>query len=116
VIGDILGRIEPKDQAYFRASREERFGLSLEQMTERRPEYVQALDTALIPLRVCLRRQSWVAGRAPAYADYSIFGVFQWARVISPEDLLTTEDPVFEWREKMLDQFDGLGRGFAAAI
>jgi hypothetical protein len=36
--------------------------------------------------------------------------------VISPEDLLTTEDPVFEWREKMLDQFDGLGRGFAAAI
>ena len=40
VIGDILGRIEPKDQAYFRASREERFGLSLEQMTERRPESV----------------------------------------------------------------------------
>ena len=116
VIGDILGRIEPKDQAYFRASREKRFGLSLEQMTERRPEYVQALDTALIPLRVCLRRQSWVAGRAPAYADYSIFGVFQWARGISPEDLLTTEYPVFEWREKMLDQFDGLGRGFAAAI
>ena len=48
--------------------------------------------------------------KAPNYADYIVFGAFQWARVVSPFKLLAEEDPVYAWREKLLDAFDGMAR------
>ena len=35
----------------------------------------------------------------PNYADYIVFGPFQWARVVSPFKLLEDEDPVYAWRK-----------------
>ena len=37
-----------------------------------------------------------------------MFGTFQWAHTISPFVLLAEDDPVFAWRGRMLDLFDGL--------
>ncbi len=37
-----------------------------------------------------------------------MFGAFQWARVMSPFTLLTEDDPVYAWRERLIDAFDGL--------
>ena len=45
---------------------------------------------------------------APAYADYIVFGAFQWARAISDFELLAADDPVRAWRGRMLDLFGGL--------
>jgi hypothetical protein len=39
-----------------------------------------------------------------------VFGGFQWARVVSPFKLLTEDDPVHAWRERLLDAFDGMAR------
>jgi glutathione S-transferase len=39
-----------------------------------------------------------------------VFGGFQWARIVSPFRLLAEDDPVFAWRDKLLDAFDGLAR------
>jgi glutathione S-transferase len=39
-----------------------------------------------------------------------VFGPFQWARVVSPFKLLTGDDPVHAWRERLLDAFDGMAR------
>jgi hypothetical protein len=39
-----------------------------------------------------------------------MFGGFQWARVVSPFKLLTEDDPVHAWRERLLDAFDGMAR------
>ena len=39
-----------------------------------------------------------------------MFGGFQWARAISPFQLLKPEDPVYAWREKLLDAFEGMAR------
>ena len=39
-----------------------------------------------------------------------MFGAFQWARVVSPFKLLVEDDPVYAWRERLLDAFDGLAR------
>jgi hypothetical protein len=39
-----------------------------------------------------------------------VFGGFQWAGVVSPFKLLTEQDPVYFWREKLLDAFDGMAR------
>ena len=49
-------------------------------------------------------------GKAPAYADYIVFGAFQWARAISDFELLAADDPVRAWRGRMLDLFGGLAR------
>ena len=72
----------------------------------RLPVFRASLD----PLRRTVERQEFVAGNAPAYADYVVFGAFQWARSISDFELLATDDPVRAWRSRMLDLFGGLAR------
>jgi glutathione S-transferase len=44
------------------------------------------------------------------FADYSVFGAFQFARVMSPITLLERDDAVFAWRERLLGAFDGYAR------
>jgi hypothetical protein len=44
------------------------------------------------------------------YADYILFSVFQWARVMSPQAVLAPEEPLGIWHEKMLDLFGGFAR------
>jgi glutathione S-transferase len=65
---------------------------------------------AMTPLNMLLADQPWVCGDGPAYGDYLIFGVFQWARAASPVKLLKPDEPLHAWRERMLDLYDGLGR------
>ncbi len=110
VVLDIFNHLEPDDQAYFRESREKRMGTSLEEVQEGREKRLPALGQALYPLRATLSTQPFLCGQDPAYADYVIFGAFQWARVISPFKLLETDDPVHAWRERLLDLHDGLAR------
>ena len=110
VITDILAHLHEKDQPYFRASREKAFGRRLEEVTVDRDSRVHIFRQTLEPLRTILRTQPFIAGDAPAYADYIPFGSLQWARAISPFQLLEPEDPVFAWRDRLLDAFGGLGR------
>jgi glutathione S-transferase len=107
---DIHLHIGPEDQAYFRQSREERFGRPLEQVVEHREARLPAFRESLTPLRRTLERQDFVAGTAPAYADYVVVGAFQWARAISDFKLLDADDPIAAWRGRMLDLFGGLAR------
>ena len=57
-------------------------------------------------MRLTLRTQAFLGGETPNYADYIVFGPFQWARVVSPFKLLAEDDPVYAWRERLLDAFD----------
>ena len=66
-------------------------------------------------MQATLKRQPYVCGLAPAYADYILFSVFQWARVMSPHEVLGPEDPLCSWRERMLDLFDGFARNAPVA-
>ena len=110
VVLDIHRHIRPEDQGYFRSSREERFGRTLEDIVKDREARLPALRASLDPLRRTVERQNFVAGNAPAYADYIVFGAFQWARAISDFELLAADDPVRAWRGRMLDLHDGLAR------
>ena len=69
-----------------------------------------AFRTSLDPLRRTVERQDFISGKAPAYADYVVFGAFQWVRAISDLEVLAADDPVRSWRSRMLDLFDGLAR------
>jgi glutathione S-transferase len=110
VVLDIYKHIGPEDQAYFRKSREERLRTTLEEVVKDREARLPAFRASLDPLRRTVERQSFVSGKEPAYADYIVFGTFQWARAISDFEVLAADDPVRAWRGRMLDLYDGLAR------
>jgi glutathione S-transferase len=110
IVADIPAHLKPVDAVYFRQSREARFGRPLEEVVAARDSSVEGFRRALDPLRLTLRTQPFLGGEAPNYADYIVFGAFQWARVVSPFKLLADNDPVYAWREKLLDAFDGMAR------
>jgi glutathione S-transferase len=110
VVLDIHRHVGPQDQAYFRQSREERFGRSLEEVVRDRDARLPAFRDSLTPLRRTVERQDFLGGAAPTYADYIAFGAFQWTRAISDYELLATDDPVAAWRGRMLDLFGGVAR------
>lgn len=111
IIADIVGHLGPEDAAYFRSSREARFeGKTLEQVAANRDAAVEGFRKSLDPLRLTLKSQAFIGGAQPNYADYILFGGFQWARVTSPFALLTHDDPVYAWRERLLDAFGGIAR------
>jgi glutathione S-transferase len=110
VVHDIHRHAAPQDQGYFRRSREERFGTTLEEFVRGREARLPAFRASLDPLRRTVERQDFLSGEAPAYADYIVFGAFQWARAISDFELVAADDPVRAWRGRMLDLFGGLAR------
>jgi len=116
IVADIPAHLDETDAAYFRASREARLGKPLEEVASIRDKGVTGFRKSLAPLRLTLKTQQYLGGDAPNYADYIMFGGFQWARVVSPFKLLETDDPIYAWRERLLDAFNGLARnspGFA---
>jgi glutathione S-transferase len=110
IVLDLFAVIHEKDKAYYRESREKRFGRTLEEMGAEPKKAIAELRTALLPVRQQLVQRPFVCGEKPAFADYILFGVFQWARAVSPQRLLEPDDPVFAWRERMLDLFGRLAR------
>ena len=107
---DIHGHLKPEDAAYFRRTREARIGKSLEDAMAGRDKSVEGFRRSLDPMRLTLKTQPYLGGDAPNYADYIVFGGFQWARVVSSFKLLAENDPIYAWREKLLDAFDGMAR------
>jgi glutathione S-transferase len=112
---DIHARLAPPDQAYFRDSREKRYGKPLEEVSAPREAELAAFRASLEPLRNMLGYQPFIGGSAPLYPDYIVFGAFQWVRVMSPFQTLAKDDPVSAWFERLLDLHGGLGRSVAAA-
>ena len=110
IVADIPSLLKPVDAAYFRKTREARFGKPLEEVGAERDKSVESFRKTLDPMRQTLKTQAYLGGDAPNYADYIVFGPFQWARVVSPFKLLTEDDPLYAWRERLLDAFDGMAR------
>jgi glutathione S-transferase len=81
-------------------------GAKLEAVSADRGTNVLAFRKTLEPIRTVLGTQPFLAGAAPAYADYAVFGCFQWARCISSFSLLLKDDPVWAWRDRLLSAFD----------
>jgi glutathione S-transferase len=105
---DIWRHVDATDREYFRTSREARFGMSLEEVMTGREARLPAFRASLEPVRAVLTKQDFLGGENPLYADYTLFGAFQWARCISDFSLLAADDPVAAWRGRMLGLFGGL--------
>ncbi|HVB89219.1 MAG TPA: glutathione S-transferase family protein [Beijerinckiaceae bacterium] len=110
IMPDLFAALDERDKDYFRRTREQRFGKPLEQVGLP-PERARAeLARSLAPARACLRDQAFLCGRSPGFADYVLFGPFQWARAVSRLALLDENDALAAWLERMLDLFGGLAR------
>jgi glutathione S-transferase len=109
---DICDRLHSKDKRYFRESREQRFGTTLELYTEERDQAREQFRQMLMPMRRMVSDQPFLCGGSPAMSDYIVFGAFQWARCSSPYPLLADGDPVAAWRERMLNLYSGYARTF----
>ena len=98
------------DQKVFRETRESRFGVVLEDWGSdpqgARVDFLKALE----PLRQTLRSQKFMGGRTPNFSDYIVVGIFQWMRCGSRLKVFEESDDVFDYQERLLDLYDGLGR------
>ena len=115
IVKDIHDSLAPVDQAYFRASREQRLGRTLEDVDAGADVELAAFAPRLEPLRHVLKLQPFIGGDGPLFSDYIIFGALQWARVVSPRPILAADDIVSSWFERCLDLYGGAGRTAATA-
>jgi len=109
IVADVHERVDPADEKYFRESMEKILKMTLEEARKGRAEAMARLTRTLEPMQALLKRQPWIAGAHPAYADYILFSIFQWARVMSSHEVLE-EGPLREWRERVLDLHGGFAR------
>lgn len=116
IYADFIWCLDPGDRAYFRRSREAQVGMTLEQFSATRDAALPELVTTCLPLERLLSEQSYLAGPTPAYADYAVFSMFQWARIGSPRDILTAAsklNAIAAWRTRMVALYGNLGDRFA---
>jgi len=115
IYADFIRCIDPGDRAYFRSSRESQLGVTLEDYSARRDQALPEFLETCAPLERTLSEQAFLAGDAPAYVDYVVFSVFQWARVGSPRDVLPETAKMSatrDWRARMVSLYDELGDRF----
>ncbi len=112
---DIKQRVSPADKEYFRQRFEQILGRSLEDAASTREKGRRALVRVLQPAEVTLSRQPFLCGNRQGYADYALFSVFQWARLLSPFKLLDDGSAVATWFAAMLALFDGYAGAHSAA-
>jgi glutathione S-transferase len=111
LMADVISCVDAADATHLRTQIERAFGKSLEAMRDERDAGVKDFRRSLDPARATLKAQPYLSGPAPAYPDYILFSLLQWARIVSEFDLIEAKDAVLAaWRERMLDLFDGLAR------
>jgi glutathione S-transferase len=114
VVCDLPSCVDEQDGAHLRAHMEKAFGVTLEEMRIERTARLQDLRRHFDAPRTVLKTQPYLSGASPAYADYVLFSVFQWARLVCTVELLAANDLLAAWRDRMLDLFDGLARSAPA--
>lgn len=108
-IFDIYKKLQDKDKAYFRKSREALFSMPLEDVQESKSaEATSSLLKKLLVLEKYLTRARFVGGLNPTYADFIIFGSLKW--------LLQTSEPFshHELPEKTREWYVELSNRYSA--
>src|SRR5258707_5512607 len=67
IVADIPSHLKPVDAAYFRTTREARFGKPLEAVVAARDKSVEGFKRSLDPMRLTLQTQPYLGGPEPDY-------------------------------------------------
>ena len=111
---DVLDCLDERDREYFRTSREKRFGRRLEELQENAAAGIEAARKALTPARKALEGRDFLGGETPVFADYTLFGLLQWVRIVSAREIIPADDPLHGWMERCLDLHSGMARSHAS--
>ncbi|WP_298852007.1 glutathione S-transferase N-terminal domain-containing protein [uncultured Ruegeria sp.] len=98
------------DKAFYEERTQRKFEQSVEEIGADPEAARQAVVQALGPLEDTLVEVSFLGGGTPDYADYILFGTFQWVRVVSHTPFWSEGSALHRWFEALLDAFDGMGR------
>jgi glutathione S-transferase len=105
VMPELVAKLAPQDQAYYRESREAMLHTSFEELAAARERNVAALRRVLNPVRTALQARPFVAGSAPSYADHILYGALIWARLASTPRLLDDEPEILAWMAAVLETY-----------
>jgi len=105
ILGDIFERIDPADRDYFRRSREERLGGSIESFAARREEFLEQLGPKLAPFETALDETPFLGGGSPAYPDYVLAGTFEWVARASTAALPEPGSRLAEWFGRLRERY-----------
>ncbi|CAL5225247.1 g8038 [Coccomyxa viridis] len=105
IILDLYNAQLPEHKAWFKETREERFGTSLEKFCKGE-DGVKAFREKLQPFRDTVQEYQFLGGTSPCYADMYLLAFFMLAYAVSPIKLLAKDDPLYSWRDRMLKAFD----------
>lgn len=112
IYADFSAVLDPGDRDYFRTTRERDLGMTLEAACADPQAKLAAFQAACAPLERTLTAQPFICGSGPAYADYTVFSIFQWARLGSPKQVVAPGSAIAHWRGRMIALFDNLGDMF----
>lgn len=115
ILMDIFTCLHPDDRDYFRTTREKRFGKRLEEVCADPQAELPSFRLLLEPARRVLAKQAYLAGEAPNYADYALYGTFMWWRMTSRLPPFEPDDVMFAWLARMDEACEGEGRRALAA-
>jgi glutathione S-transferase len=109
---DNFNLVRPEDKDYIRESRERMFlgGRKLEEVVKGREKRLPLIRESLNPLRIALAESPWLGGLRPNYTDFCALSLFLWAAAINTMPPLERNDSLFDWLNRGLDLYDGLGR------
>ena len=108
-IGDVLNGLDAENAAYFRSTREARFGTSIEQLCANRDAVLPEARTAIDPLRAEVAKADWLHGDGPGYGDYITLAFFAWIKAAASTPPLAAGDPLLEYIERGFALHGGIG-------
>jgi glutathione S-transferase len=103
ILLDIFQLIAEKDKPYFRQSREEKIGMTLEAFSAKADTALLSFREALESVRELLSMQPYIGGQQPNYADICLLGTLLWIACVNDLTFIEETDIVYAWYQRMLD-------------
>ena len=103
ILNDIYAIVDPVDREYFRTTREQRLGMTFEEVATKHDEFRMKMHAVLADLEETLAGQEYFFGLL-TYADFIVFGSLKWATVVSREPLFDTTPTLRAWWDRIHQQ------------
>jgi glutathione S-transferase len=104
---DFIQYLCPEDRDYFVNSREQEYGMTVEQVRRESARWRTEFEAACLPLEHLLEEQEFIAGHASGYADYIVFSHFLRAHLCGWRDIVSPNSAIGLWRSRMFNLFGG---------
>ncbi len=108
LILDLYNILSDQDQQYFRRTREEKIGKTLEEFAASPEQHIQGLQAELDYVRELLATNNYLGGDKPDYSDICLLGTFLWIATSGITEFLENDDVVYAWYQRMLSDYSGV--------